>query len=64
MNQINHPGLTSPYNPPSEGPNHMGVSDYASKWMGISELCEPDWQIRPANQGLNILRFFTCNSGD
>lgn len=59
-NQINHPGLTNPYVPPVEGQNHMGVSDYTNKWLGISELCENDWQMRPANQGWNILRFLCC----
>ena len=63
-NQINHPGLSNPYNPPAEGPNHRGVSDYTNKWLGISELCESEWQIRPANQGKNIMRFFSCFCGD
>ncbi len=63
MNQMNHPGLTNPYHPPAEGPNHMGVSDYMNKWLGISELCESDWQIRPANQGFNIAQFFSCFCG-
>ncbi len=62
MNQIDHPGLTSPYVvSPSEGPNHQGPSDYTNKWTGVSELCERDWQIRPANQGYNIPQFFTCH---
>ncbi len=62
MNQMNHPGLTSPYVvSPSEGANHQGPSDYTNKWTGSSELCETDWQMRPANQGYNIPQFFTCH---
>jgi len=64
MNQMNHPGLTSPYMPPSEGSNHQGPSDYSSTYTGISELCERDYQIRPANQGYNIPQFFTCYCGE
>lgn len=60
MNQRNHPGLDNPYHPPEDGPNHAGVSDYGNVWKGISELCEQDHQIRPANQGKNIPRFYTC----
>lgn len=63
MNTMNHPGLTNPYQPPEDGPNHMGVSDYMNKWLGISELCEMDMELRPANQGLNIIKFFVCGSG-
>ena len=60
MNQIDHPGLTNPYHPQADGSNHIGVSDYSSNYTGFSELCEDDHQIRPANQGLNIPRFYYC----
>lgn len=61
MNQRNHPGLDNPYNV-QEGPNHMGPSDYDNEWKGISQLCEQDNQMRPANQGKNIPRFYSCSS--
>ena len=61
MNQRNHPGLDNPYHPPEDGPNHVGSSDYGNVWNGISELCEQDNQMRPANQGKNIPRFYACN---
>ena len=65
MNTMNHPGLTNPFVPRAEGPNHTGPSDYMNKWLGISELCEQgDMQLRPANQGLNIIKFFVCGGGD
>ena len=65
MNTMDHPGLTNPFQHKAEGPNHAGASDYMNKWLGISELCEQgDIQLRPANQGYNILRFFFCSSGD
>jgi len=60
MNQLNHPGLNNRYQPGEDGANHVGVSDYSNVWKGISELCEQDAQLRPANQGLNIIRFFAC----
>ncbi len=62
MNQRNHPGLDNPYHPSSEGPNHIGPSDYQNEWNGISQLCEQDTQMRLANQGKNIRRFYNCNS--
>ena len=61
MNQLAHPGLTSPYVPSAEGPNHVGVSDYTNTFTH-SELCESDHQLRPANQGHNIPVFFSCQS--
>ena len=65
MNQMKHPGLTNPYNPPEDGPNHSGVSDYGNKFNKFwSELCECDHQKRPANQGYNIPMFFLCSGGD
>jgi len=65
MNQMNHPGLDNPYQPPEDGPNHVGVSDYSNKFRWWwSELCEWDVQKRPANQGKNIPRFYNCFSGN
>lgn len=60
MNQMNHPGLTDRYQPPAQGPNHVGVSDYWNVWTGISELCNWDKQLRPANQGKNTPTFYQC----
>lgn len=60
MNQVNHPGINNRYHPGSDGPNHVGVTDYSNVWTGWSQLCEGDKQYRPANQGLNIPRFFSC----
>ena len=61
MNQMNHPGLDNPYQPPEDGPNHVGVSDYSNKFKWWwSELCEWDMQKRPANQGKNIPTFYNC----
>ena len=52
MNHVNHPGLTEPFQ--SDG--------YDNTFNGISKLCEAEHalDIRPMNQGFNILRFFHC----
>ena len=63
LDQMTHPGLGNRYHPPADGPNHKGVSDYSNKWAGWSELCEWDYQIRPANQGRNIPKFWMCMFG-
>ena len=57
MNTINHPGLSDPYVPIQEGPNHAGVSDYSNVWAGHSEICESDYQVRPANWQTRFLRW-------
>lgn len=58
-NQMKHPGLLNPWRVPEQGPNHQGASDYVNVFLH-SQLCEIDYQIRPANQGYNIPQFFSC----
>jgi len=56
MNQMSHPGI-----------NHPFVSwhgSYSNFWNGISRLCDNDNQIRPANQGYNIPKFYSCSWED